>query len=115
MFYLQLGSTEWVEENRELLASRAVAYLNVDCAVSEPRFYASATPQLDELLIKATQQVSSQYYCQAYSCEQAFRITRIMFIDTFWISNSIVLLCYTIRKTENERISTFLVFFKFFY
>lgn len=55
--HLQLGSTEWVEENRELLASRAVAYLNVDCAVSEPRFYASATPQLDELLIQATQQV----------------------------------------------------------
>ncbi|XP_060968391.1 probable glutamate carboxypeptidase LAMP1 isoform X1 [Cannabis sativa] len=52
-----LGSTEWVEENRELLASRAVAYLNVDCAVSEPMFYASATPQLDDLLIQATQQV----------------------------------------------------------
>ncbi|POO00559.1 Peptidase [Trema orientale] len=52
-----LGSTEWVEENRDLLASRAVAYLNVDCAVSEPNFYASATPQLDELLIQATQQV----------------------------------------------------------
>lgn len=55
--YGLLGSTEWVEENRELLASRAVAYLNVDCAVSEPRFYASATPQLDELLVQATKQV----------------------------------------------------------
>ncbi|KAF8393459.1 hypothetical protein HHK36_021703 [Tetracentron sinense] len=52
-----IGSTEWVEENREILASRAVAYLNVDCAVSGAGFHASATPQLDELLKQATQQV----------------------------------------------------------
>ncbi|KAE7998641.1 hypothetical protein FH972_003166 [Carpinus fangiana] len=55
--YGLLGSTEWVEENREMLASRAVAYLNVDCAVAGPGFYASATPQLDELLKRATQEV----------------------------------------------------------
>lgn len=58
--YIQLGSTEWVEENREMLASRAVAYLNVDCAVAGPGFYASATPQLDELLKRATQEVSQK-------------------------------------------------------
>ncbi|KAG8491519.1 hypothetical protein CXB51_014891 [Gossypium anomalum] len=51
------GSTEWVEENRELLASRAVAYLNVDCAVSGAGFHASGTPQLDDLLKLAAQQV----------------------------------------------------------
>ncbi|KAJ0089856.1 hypothetical protein Patl1_13367 [Pistacia atlantica] len=51
------GSTEWVEDNREMLASRVVAYLNVDSAVYGPGFYASATPQLDELLKQATQQV----------------------------------------------------------
>ncbi|KAH7572219.1 hypothetical protein JRO89_XS04G0221800 [Xanthoceras sorbifolium] len=51
------GSTEWVEENREILASRAVAYLNVDSAVHGAGFRASATPQLDELLKQATQQV----------------------------------------------------------
>ncbi|KAJ0031471.1 hypothetical protein Pint_13292 [Pistacia integerrima] len=51
------GSTEWVEDNREMLASRVVAYLNVDSAVYGPGFYASATPQLDELLKEATQQV----------------------------------------------------------
>ncbi|KAF5202476.1 N-acetylated-alpha-linked acidic dipeptidase [Thalictrum thalictroides] len=55
--YGLIGSTEWVEENREMLASRAVAYLNVDCGVSGPGFHASATPQLDELLKQATQQV----------------------------------------------------------
>ncbi|CAK9172715.1 unnamed protein product [Ilex paraguariensis] len=55
--YGLVGSTEWVEENREILASRAVAYLNVDCAVTGAGFHASATPQLDELIKQATQQV----------------------------------------------------------
>uniref|UniRef100_A0A6N2N2R4 Aminopeptidase NAALADL1 n=1 Tax=Salix viminalis TaxID=40686 RepID=A0A6N2N2R4_SALVM len=55
--YGLIGSTEWVEDNRQLLASRAVAYLNVDCAVSGPGFHASATPQLDRLLLKTTRQV----------------------------------------------------------
>lgn len=40
-----------------MLASRVVAYLNVDVAVAGPGFDASATPQLDELLKQATQQV----------------------------------------------------------
>ncbi|PHT27811.1 N-acetylated-alpha-linked acidic dipeptidase 2 [Capsicum baccatum] len=30
---LLIGSAEWVEENRKMLAARVVAYLNVDCAV----------------------------------------------------------------------------------
>ncbi|KAL5728975.1 glutamate carboxypeptidase II [Ranunculus cassubicifolius] len=55
--YGLVGSTEWVEENRELLASRAVAYLNVDCAVAGAGFNVAATPQLDELLKQASQQV----------------------------------------------------------
>ncbi|CAB4318714.1 unnamed protein product [Prunus armeniaca] len=55
--YGLIGSTEWVEENRQMLASRAIAYLNVDSAVYGPGFWASATPQLDELLKQATQQV----------------------------------------------------------
>ncbi|XP_068342575.1 probable glutamate carboxypeptidase LAMP1 [Pyrus communis] len=55
--YGLIGSTEWVEENREMLASRAIAYLNVDSGVQGPGFFASATPQLDELLKQATQQV----------------------------------------------------------
>ncbi|KAJ4768510.1 Transferrin receptor protein 2 [Rhynchospora pubera] len=55
--YGLIGSTEWVEENRELLTSRAVAYLNVDSAVYGPGFYVSATPQLDALLIEASKMV----------------------------------------------------------
>lgn len=58
-YVLQIGSTEWVEENRQMLASRVVAYLNVDIAVGGAGFKASATPQLDELLIQAAKQVES--------------------------------------------------------
>ncbi|XP_010232289.1 probable glutamate carboxypeptidase LAMP1 isoform X2 [Brachypodium distachyon] len=46
------GSTEWVEENREMLSSRAVAYLNVDVSVVGPVFQPCTTPQLDELLLE---------------------------------------------------------------
>ncbi|KZV48005.1 putative glutamate carboxypeptidase 2-like [Dorcoceras hygrometricum] len=55
--YGLIGSTEWVEENRQMLASRVVAYLNVDVAVSGAGFEASSTPQLDELIIQAAKQV----------------------------------------------------------
>lgn len=55
--YGLIGSTEWVEENREMLSSRVVAYLNVDVAVGGAGFHAAATPQLDQLLMQATRQV----------------------------------------------------------
>jgi N-acetylated-alpha-linked acidic dipeptidase len=54
---VQIGSTEWVEENRAILTSRTVAYLNVDIGVCNSGFEASATPQLDELLKQASKQV----------------------------------------------------------
>lgn len=40
-----------------MLASKVVAYLNVDIAVAGPGFEASATPQLDELLVETAKQV----------------------------------------------------------
>ena len=40
-----------------MLASRAVAYLNADCAVSGPGFRASATPQLDDLIKQVAKEV----------------------------------------------------------
>ncbi|XBI19031.1 hypothetical protein VPH35_060661 [Triticum aestivum] len=46
------GSTEWVEENREMLSTRAVAYLNIDVSVVGPVLLPSTTPQLDELLLE---------------------------------------------------------------
>ncbi|XP_057843341.2 probable glutamate carboxypeptidase LAMP1 isoform X2 [Cryptomeria japonica] len=55
--YGMIGSTEWVEQNFGNLYAKAVAYLNVDCAVQGPGFFAGATPQLDDLLIQVTKQV----------------------------------------------------------
>ncbi|XP_052176103.1 probable glutamate carboxypeptidase AMP1 [Diospyros lotus] len=52
-----IGSTEWVEQNLLNLGSKAVAYLNVDCAVQGPGFFAGATPQLDDLLVEVTKKV----------------------------------------------------------
>lgn len=52
-----IGSTEWVEQNLATLESKAVAYINVDCAVQGPGLYAGATPQLDDLLVKVTKKV----------------------------------------------------------
>jgi len=56
--WVQVGSTEWVEQNIDILGTSAVAYLNVDCAVSGPGFSAGASPQLDNLLQEVTKQVS---------------------------------------------------------
>eukprot|EP00261_Vitis_vinifera_P017225 XP_010646810.1 PREDICTED: probable glutamate carboxypeptidase 2 [Vitis vinifera] len=52
-----IGSTEWVEQNLLNLGSEVVAYLNVDCAVQGPGFFAAATPQLDNLLIEVAKKV----------------------------------------------------------
>ncbi|KAG1347970.1 putative glutamate carboxypeptidase VP8 [Cocos nucifera] len=52
-----IGSTEWVEQNLGILSLKAVVYLNVDCAVQGPGFFAGATPQLDKLLVEVTKQI----------------------------------------------------------
>ncbi|XVF55938.1 hypothetical protein PTKIN_Ptkin06aG0075800 [Pterospermum kingtungense] len=52
-----IGSTEWVEQNLVNLGAKAVAYLNVDCAVQGPGFFAGATPQLDNLIFEVTKKV----------------------------------------------------------
>ncbi|KAL5183159.1 putative glutamate carboxypeptidase AMP1 [Glycine soja] len=49
-----VGSTEWVEHNLINLGCKAVAYLNVDCAVQGPGFFVGSTPQLDSLIIEVT-------------------------------------------------------------
>ncbi|MBA0732362.1 hypothetical protein Gogos_016461 [Gossypium gossypioides] len=55
-----IGSTEWVEQNLVNLGAKAVAYLNVDCAVQGPGFFAGATPQLDNLIFEVTKKVQDQ-------------------------------------------------------
>lgn len=59
--FIQTGSTEWVEENQEMLSSKAVAYLNIDVSVVGPGFLPSTTPQLDELLQEITKVVCASY------------------------------------------------------
>lgn len=45
-----IGSTEWTEKHAAELEQKAVAYLNLDAAVSGDRFGASAVPSLKEFL-----------------------------------------------------------------
>jgi len=52
-----LGSTEWVEQHRAELQSKAIAYINTDVGVSGPNFAASASPSLNDLIRAATRQV----------------------------------------------------------
>jgi N-acetylated-alpha-linked acidic dipeptidase len=56
--YGLIGSVEWVEQHRAELAQKAVAYLNLDSAVSGTRFGASGTPSLRALLREATRAVT---------------------------------------------------------
>ncbi len=53
-----IGSTEWVEQHAQAL-QRAVAYFNVDVAVSGPDFSASAVPSLKEFVREVTRAVPS--------------------------------------------------------
>jgi N-acetylated-alpha-linked acidic dipeptidase len=52
-----IGSTEWVEENAAELREKAVAYLNVDVAVSGANFGASSVPSMWKLIRAAAQDV----------------------------------------------------------
>ena len=55
--YGLIGSTEWAEELAAELKSKAVAYLNLDAAVSGANFGASSVPSLWKLLRAATRDV----------------------------------------------------------
>jgi N-acetylated-alpha-linked acidic dipeptidase len=55
--YGLLGSTEWAEDNAEELKEKAVAYLNVDSAVSGSNFGAASVPSMWKLIRGATRDV----------------------------------------------------------
>lgn len=55
--YGLIGSTEWAEDNADELQAKAVAYLNVDVAVSGPNFSASSVPSLWKLIRGVTRDV----------------------------------------------------------
>lgn len=53
-----IGSTEWAEQHAEELR-KAVAYVNMDVAVSGPNFGASATPSLKQFIREVSRAVPS--------------------------------------------------------
>lgn len=52
-----IGSTEWVEQFRDELNAKGVAYFNADGAVSGKAFGAASSPSLKGLIIEATKAV----------------------------------------------------------
>ncbi|MGI8837004.1 MAG: M28 family metallopeptidase [Pyrinomonadaceae bacterium] len=55
--YGLLGSTEWVEHNAQELKQKAVAYLNMDAAVSGPNFGAGSVPSMWKLIRAVTRDI----------------------------------------------------------
>jgi N-acetylated-alpha-linked acidic dipeptidase len=55
--YGLVGSTEWAEEYADELKQKAVAYLNVDAAVSGPNFGASSVPSMWKLIRAVAREV----------------------------------------------------------
>lgn len=55
--YGLVGSTEWVEDNKDWLSNEAAVYINVDVAVSGPHFSADASPSLNRLLYDITSEI----------------------------------------------------------
>ena len=53
-----MGSTEWVEQFRDELTAKGVAYLNADAAVSGRSFGGAASPTLKGVLIEAAKAVT---------------------------------------------------------
>jgi N-acetylated-alpha-linked acidic dipeptidase len=56
-----IGSSEWVEQFKDELQAKAVAYINLDAAVSGKNFRASSAPSLKTILAEATRQVDYPY------------------------------------------------------
>lgn len=57
--YSLIGSSEWVEEFLPWLSQAAVAYINVDVAVSGPGLHASVAPLLTDAFLTAVSGVAS--------------------------------------------------------
>ena len=54
-----IGSSEWVEANEQRLRENAVAYFNLDAAVTGPNFGASASPSLQRLIAQVAGAVAA--------------------------------------------------------
>ena len=56
-----IGSSEWVEQFKDELEAKTVAYINLDGAVSGKNFRASSSPSLKTILAEATKEVDYPY------------------------------------------------------
>ena len=56
-----IGSSEWVEQMRDELKAKGIAYLNFDGGVSGKNFGASAAPTLKKLVMEASKKVNYPY------------------------------------------------------
>ena len=56
-----IGSTEWVEQMRDQLNAKGIAYMNFDGGVSGKNFGASAAPTLKKILIETSKKVKYPY------------------------------------------------------
>ena len=56
-----IGSTEWVEQMRNQLNAKGIAYMNFDGGVSGKNFGASAAPTLKKILIETSKKVKYPY------------------------------------------------------
>ncbi|MCA9283222.1 MAG: M28 family peptidase [Phycisphaerales bacterium] len=52
-----IGSTEWAEQHYTDLAEDAVAYINLDAAVTGPNFWAAAAPSLKQMVVESAKSV----------------------------------------------------------
>lgn len=52
-----IGSTEWVERNRDMLSAQLVTYINVDSSVSGPNLAVACMPSLDDIILSTSRQV----------------------------------------------------------
>jgi hypothetical protein len=60
--YNLIGSTEYVEQNDEALRRDALAYINLDNAVSGDTFYAAGSPVFRKLLLQVLNRVADPHF-----------------------------------------------------
>jgi hypothetical protein len=60
--YNLIGSTEYVEQNDEALRQNALAYINLDAAVTGDTFHAAGSPVFRRLLLQILNRVADPHY-----------------------------------------------------
>jgi hypothetical protein len=103
-----VGSNEWVEYYQSWLTEEAVAYLNVDYAVSGSHFTAQSSPLLNQLLYQVTQEVidprTSKSVFDVWNTDKNASSTAA---DDFLVSSAIPLPLTDALSTESDTTAFF--------